>query len=269
MRPFRRLSRPAAAFRRRHGRPPSGPRCRRGHRRPPQIFARSEAHVSHLVDGIHRLVALRHALTLLYLSSEINPEWPYLGNTSPNGGLYGRQACVQHKMQIRLIIDTSYELMVNCSYRVSESETVKAMQLHGRGSKTTLIILCVIGALLALVAVFTEYKPIAIAAVVGGVSGYFINIFGLIPFKAKRHYKQLRALRNEIIMELTDQGINFKSESGESRLKWSDIHKWKSSSEIYLLYITSNMFYMIPSRVFPNEESFVEILNKNVGPKNA
>lgn len=158
---------------------------------------------------------------------------------------------------------------MNCSYILSESETVKAMQLHGRGSKSTLIILCVIGIILVLTAVFTDHKVIAVSTLVGGVLGYSFVLFGLIPFKAKKQYKQNRALRNEITMEMTDKGVNFKSESGESKLKWIDIHKWKSSGGIYLLYITSNMFHMVPSRVLQNEEILKMFLKNNVGRKKA
>lgn len=158
---------------------------------------------------------------------------------------------------------------MDCSYKLSESETVKAMQLHGRGARSTLIFLCVIGIILILVAIFTEYKIIFIGSVVGGVSGYFFVLFCLIPFKAKKQYKQNRALRNEISMKVTEQGVKFESESGESKLKWSDIHKWKSSGGIYLLYITSNMFHIVPSRVLQNEERLEIFLNDNIGRKKA
>ncbi|MCF6262717.1 MAG: YcxB family protein [Xanthomonadales bacterium] len=158
---------------------------------------------------------------------------------------------------------------MDCSYKLSELENVQAMQLHGRGARNTLIILIFIGIILILAAIFTEYKIIATGSVVGGVSGYFLVLFCLIPFNAKKQYKQNRALRNEITMEITEQGVNFKSESGESKLKWSDIHKWKSSGEIYLLYITSNMFHMVPSRALPNEEMLEMLLNNNIGGKKA
>lgn len=156
---------------------------------------------------------------------------------------------------------------MNCSYKLSESEVVKAMQLHGRGSKNALIILCVIGIILILIAVFTDHKAIAIAAIVGGILGGSFVFFGLTPFKAKKQYKENRALKNKITVEMIDQGVNFKSESGESRLKWSDIHKWKSSKGIYLMYITSNIFYIVPSRALKSEESLEALLNKNVGSK--
>ena len=158
---------------------------------------------------------------------------------------------------------------MTCSYKLTESEVVNAMKLNGRGSNKTLVVLVVIGLLLVLVGAFTEYKTIGFGGAVGGVIGYFSVLFLLMPFNAKKQYRQNRALRTEITMHLLEQGINFKSESGESNLRWSDIHKWKYGKGIYLLYITSNMFHMVPSRALSNESEFSKLLGENLGPRSA
>jgi len=162
-----------------------------------------------------------------------------------------------------------YEVLMNCSYKLTELEVVKAMQLHGRGSYRTLAVLTTIGISLLFLGVFTEYKVISFGGAIGGLVGYFATLFLLIPFNAKRQYKQHRALKNEISMLLSEQGINFKSESGESKLQWGDIHKWKYGKDIYLLYITSNMFHMVPSRALSNEGELTKLLGEHVGPKKA
>jgi len=154
---------------------------------------------------------------------------------------------------------------MNASYQLSESEVVNAMQLHGRGSKKTLAFLAMVGAALVLLGSFTTYKAIGLGGAIGGVVGYFAVLFIAIPFNAKRQYKQHRALRNEITMIASEQGINFKSESGESKLQWDDIHKWKFSQGIYLLYITSNMFHMVPARALSDEGELDRLLSAHVG----
>lgn len=158
---------------------------------------------------------------------------------------------------------------MNCSYKLNESDVVSAMQLHGRGTDRTLIALTIVGIVLVLVGAFTNYKAIAFGGAIGGLIGYFAVLCLLIPFKAKRQYKENRALRHEISMTLSDQGVNFKSESGESKLQWNDIHKWKEGKGIYLLYITSNMFHMVPSRALSNENELSKLLSENVGTKTA
>lgn len=158
---------------------------------------------------------------------------------------------------------------MSCSYKLTESEVVKAMQLHGRGTNKTLVILSIVGIALLLIGAFTNYKAIGFGGAVGGLIGYFAVLYLLIPFKAKRQYMQHRALKNEIHMALSEQGINFKSESGESKLQWSDIHKWKNGEGIYLLYITSNMFHIVPSRALSNENELSKLLGQNVGTRTA
>ena len=158
---------------------------------------------------------------------------------------------------------------MNSSYKLTEAEVVNAMQLNGKGSIITLIALAIAGVALFLIGIFTEYKIIAFGGAVGGVVGYFSVLLILIPFNAKRQYRQNRALRNEITVLLSEHGVHFKSESGESKLHWPDIHKWRYAKGIYLLYITSNMFHMVPSRALSNENELGKLLGEHIGPKKA
>ena len=162
-----------------------------------------------------------------------------------------------------------YEVEMECSYTLSESEVVKAMQLHGRGTNRTLAVLSVVGVALILLGIFTELKTIGFGGAIGGLVGYFVSVFLVIPFNAKRQFKQNRSLRGEMTLSLSEQEIDFKAETGESKLQWSDIRKWKEGGGMYLLYITSNMFHMVPSRVINNENELSNLLIKHVGPKKA
>ena len=156
---------------------------------------------------------------------------------------------------------------MSCSYKLTEPEVVKAMQLHGRGTNKTLVALSIVGFALLLLGALTDYKAIGFGGAVGGLIGYFAVLCLLIPFNPKRQYRQHRALKNEIHIALSEQGIDFKSESGESKLQWIDIHKWKKGKGIYLLYITSNMFHMVPSRALSTENELSKLLSQNVGAR--
>ncbi|MCL1036276.1 YcxB family protein [Shewanella submarina] len=158
---------------------------------------------------------------------------------------------------------------MECSYTLTESELVNALQLHGRGTNRTLIVLAIVGIALVLIGIFTELKTIDFGGAAGGLIGYFVTVFLIIPSNAKRQYEQNRALRGEMHISFSEQLVEFKAETGESKLKWSDIHKWKYRDGMYLLYVTSNMFYMVPSRVLENENELSNLLLKHVGPKKA
>lgn len=156
---------------------------------------------------------------------------------------------------------------MNCSYTLTKPDVVKAMQIHSRGSYSTLIISSIVGIALVLLGAVSKYKAIAFGGAVGGFAGYIVMLFVVVPFNAKRQFEQNRALRSEISMHLSQKGISFEAETGESNLQWSDIHKWKLGKGIYLLYITSNMFHIVPSRALADENELASYLNDKVGSK--
>lgn len=158
---------------------------------------------------------------------------------------------------------------MNTSYTLTEAEVIKAMQFHCRGSNKTLIVLAVISIALILLGVFTEYKAIGFGSAISGLISYFSLLFILVPFNAKRQYKQLRALRTETSVSVSAQGFNSKSESGESNLQWRDIHHWKYGKGVFLLYLTSNMFLIVPSRALANENELIKLLDEYIGPRKA
>lgn len=155
---------------------------------------------------------------------------------------------------------------MDCRYRLTESEVINAMQVHGRSSQRARAALCVAGIALVLLSALTHYTLIGFGGVVGGLIGYIAVLYLLIPFKARKHYRQYRALREKISMTLTEQGIAFRSEAGESRLHWNDIHQWKNGNGLFLLYVTSNMFHMVPSRALADENALSGILYEHIGP---
>jgi hypothetical protein len=152
-------------------------------------------------------------------------------------------------------------------YKLTEQEVIKAMQFHGRGSNKMLIFLTIAALFLLFTGLFTEHKVAGFLGFIGEVVGYFSVLFFLIPAKAKKQYKLNRVLRNNIKLSILDDGFKFKNEIGESKLHWADIQKWKYSGEIYLLYISSNMFHIVPSKAFPSDCDLSKILSEHVGPK--
>lgn len=157
---------------------------------------------------------------------------------------------------------------MNNSFALSEAEVVTAMKMHARGSKKTMVVLGLIVVTLLLIGFFTAYKAMGFGFTLGGIVGYFFLMLVLTPFNAKRQYQQHRALRAEMTVTFSDTGIHIKSEPGESKLEWRDIHRWKYDKGIYLLYITSRMFHMIPARALVNEAELQDLLETHVGANN-
>lgn len=156
------------------------------------------------------------------------------------------------------------------TYKLNESETVEAMQLHGKGRKGTRILLGLTGTILLLLGIFGHYKLAPMLMFIGGLIGYLLVQLVIIPLKSKKLFRGYNALRQEITVSVTDQGISFSSESGDSRIKWGDIVKWKHNENVCLIYVTSTMFHMIPLRAFDNageQQNLFTLLEKNLGPQ--
>jgi len=131
---------------------------------------------------------------------------------------------------------------MNFKYTLTEPEMIAAMKLHGLGRKSTRIGLGSVGFLLVLVAVFSEFKLFPIAMVCGGIAGYLITYFLIIPWQARKHYRELKSIQSEINLQIHDGGIKIQSSTGNSDMDWSYFKKWKHDKNIILLYITSRSF---------------------------
>lgn len=150
-------------------------------------------------------------------------------------------------------------------YTLDEKEVVKAMQLHGKGTRKTRAVLIVLGLAIIASGAVAGHVYLSLAAVACGVLGYFAVLCLTIPFNARKQFRENRAIRNEIAVDVTQEGVSFRSDSGESRLQWSDIHRWKGGSGFYLLYVTSHMFHIVPARAIPAESEWIALLSARVG----
>ena len=155
---------------------------------------------------------------------------------------------------------------MNFSYLLAESEVIKAMQLHSRGSLNTMALLITVAAALLFLGLFTELGVIGLAGAIGGVCGYFSVLIIFVPLRAKRAYAENRALRTKIVVDLTESEVTFHTLSGESKLQWQDILNWKKGGGMYLLYLTKSIFLMVPSRAVGEEGKFKEFLERFIGP---
>jgi len=77
-------------------------------------------------------------------------------------------------------------------YTLSESEMVTAMKLHGKESKNVRVALVLLGALLAIVAIFTPNKIYPILIIAGGILGYFSVYIFVIPFQARKQIQRIK-----------------------------------------------------------------------------
>ncbi|WP_183030008.1 YcxB family protein [Altericroceibacterium spongiae] len=77
--------------------------------------------------------------------------------------------------------------------------------------------------------------------------------FGFLQSKrrARRAYREHKALTGEHIVSWNDEGILFTSPIGSSTLPWSGFYGWLDGPETLLLYQTHMMFNPLPKAILP------------------
>ena len=139
-------------------------------------------------------------------------------------------------------------------------DLVAAHRLHSRPSGWRLIAL---GAALAvLLAVFvTPYflpapygQPDAVwtsaVPLLACVLAFVLLRLFFLPWTARRMYRQQKSLRDPTDLEWNTTGVTFRSASAQGTTAWEDFLKWKEDERLFLLYLSSCLFHMVPKRVF-------------------
>jgi hypothetical protein len=88
--------------------------------------------------------------------------------------------------------------------------------------------------------------------------------------RARRQYRQYKAIQELITAELTEAGINFSTENGGANLQWSKIFQWRQNDQFILIYPMPILFYVVPKSIA--REGFdipllVQRLAEHVGPE--
>jgi len=104
-----------------------------------------------------------------------------------------------------------------------------------------------------------------------GVFAYLAFMaFIWIPRKIRLSYNQRKDFRHEISMVVTNAGVASHTEQGNGMRPWSDYLKWKEGKSIFLLYLSDQMFQMVPKRFFATHEdidAFRSIVRHSIADK--
>jgi len=78
-----------------------------------------------------------------------------------------------------------------------------------------------------------------------------LPIFGW--YRSRKTYSQRKDLHREISFSVNENGLEVRSENAHAIKAWSDFHKWKEGKTMFLLYLSDNMFQLVPKHFFENE----------------
>ncbi len=91
-----------------------------------------------------------------------------------------------------------------------------------------------------------------------------------MPLRGRRSYRQNKALSEPMTVEVRDDGIYLVNTHATGLVPWAHIHRVKSNARIALIYRTSTMYHLIPSRFFDNitdYEAFVRTVKSKTNAK--
>ncbi|SFN97507.1 YcxB family protein [Sphingomonas sp. OK281] len=72
--------------------------------------------------------------------------------------------------------------------------------------------------------------------------------FVFIPRRARRLFRQQRALDREFSFAWTDERVVFRSDTSMSDMPWSDYHDWFETKAIFAFGLNEQLFHFAPKR---------------------
>ena len=160
-------------------------------------------------------------------------------------------------------------------YRITENDYANLARFHAwrhfitRPSAMQFVVFG--GALLGIgVGVHPAAALIFAIAVAVFVFLYAVGLFVLTPSRARRHYRQYKAIQEPIAAELTETGVKFSNGDGEAILPWSKVFQWRQNNQFILIYGMPVLYYIVPKSIA--REGFdipllVRRLAEHVGPE--
>lgn len=150
---------------------------------------------------------------------------------------------------------------------ITESDYLAAYQLAARLDGDRLAI-AIIGSLIAFGAgifLIAQRSLMGFAlgaglasAAIGAWIGAAIVRLVVLPTRARRTH-QSKALRAPSVISWDDDRLRFESEYEGLRLPWGDVVRTKEDDRSLLIYVTDNVFRLIPKRVFAGSESLAQL----------
>ena len=108
-----------------------------------------------------------------------------------------------------------------------------------------------------------QYAQAVIPIVIGT-----ILMFGL-RFSTKLTFKRESALQIEMSVIASEAGIEFLNSRGNSSLNWSAFVRYFETKRLFMLYVQSKMFHLIPKRALSPAAliDLREVLQQQIGTK--
>lgn len=76
----------------------------------------------------------------------------------------------------------------------------------------------------------------------------------LVPWQARKHFRELAAAKGAISFNWDENGVSFSGAKGATRLDWTDFHRWGETDSVLILMQSSMLYNLAPKRVLSDEQ---------------
>lgn len=148
---------------------------------------------------------------------------------------------------------------MNITYRLTEDEYQKAVNLHHKKGQRV-ILLGVYGMVAALIIVagtdFSNTREIITNMLTAffSIAFYMLFVRMISAYQAKSIYHKSAVLPYETTLHISGKGIRLQKNSDTPSIPWSAFSKWKKDERFYLIYTTPRQFNVIPTRVMSESQ---------------
>jgi YcxB-like protein len=132
---------------------------------------------------------------------------------------------------------------------VTYSDYFAAYRLYRRRTAIMMNWITLLAAIVGLVVILAGYRSWGIylmGAGIGGLLGEFIQARFLLPRKVKQLYAQYKGITAPIVYEWDSELFRAQNSMGKSERSWKDFVKIKEDDKVLLLYITDDLFQIVP-----------------------
>ncbi|MEN6520354.1 MAG: YcxB family protein [Armatimonadota bacterium] len=159
---------------------------------------------------------------------------------------------------------------ITLKFRYTEQDYIAAMRLWYIRVKKLRVkldgIIALILAVFGAIAWYTFGYSIEFLIIIVGCV-FLLLIFMAMVVIPRITFRSQPKFRDEYQLRFTEDGIDFKTQSIDSKLEWSLYSKLVEDDKSYLLIYGKSMFSAIPKRVFANQtekEAFRELLKRKI-----
>jgi len=109
---------------------------------------------------------------------------------------------------------------------------------------------------------FRRFEPDWMRWLMLGAPAYLAWTFAVwLPRKVRKTYRQRKDLQRPCIYRPSDTGLGAETEGAAGVKPWTDYLKWKEGRSVFLLYMSDDMYQIVPKHFFSSEDDLLKFKN--------